>query len=400
MTMPDDRGYFGEYGGQFVPEVLIEPLFELTQAVREAFADGNFWSEHRRLLRDYVGRPTPLWVTQNLNATVGGAKIILKREDCNHTGAHKIVNALGQGLLARRMGKLRLIAETGAGQHGVATATAGALLDIPVEIYMGTEDVKRQALNVYLMELLGARVHEVDRGSRTLKDATNEAFRDWAARAADTFYVIGSAVGAHPYPYMVRELVRIIGDEARSQCSERFGRLPDHVVACVGGGSNAIGMFAAFLDDPAVRLWGVEAAGRGLDSLGNHAASLTAGTVGVLHGARTFILQDEAGQISATHSVSAGLDYPGVGPEHAHLRSTGRVTYTAISDHEAQDAFSLLARTEGIVPALESAHAIAYACRLSQELPSHQLVLVNLSGRGDKDAVRFAGEIVNAGSRS
>ena len=400
MKLPDDRGYFGDYGGQFVPEVLVQPLVELTQAVREAFTDDNFWSEHRRLLRDYVGRPTPLWVARNLSATVGGATISLKREDCNHTGAHKIINALGQALIARRMGKRRLIAETGAGQHGVATATAGALLDIPVEIYMGTEDVERQALNVYLMRLLGAEVHEVDSGSRTLKDATNEAFRDWAASAGTTFYVIGSVVGAHPYPYMVRELARVIGDEAKAQCLERFGSLPDHVVACVGGGSNAIGIFSAFLDDSGVRLWGVEAAGRDLGRLGQHAASLTAGTVGVLHGARTFLLQDASGQISATHSVSAGLDYPGVGPEHAHLKATGRVTYSAASDREAEEAFALLARTEGIVPALESAHAIAYACRLAQEIPSHERVLVNLSGRGDKDAVRFAADVVAAGARS
>jgi tryptophan synthase beta chain len=400
VKLPDERGYFGQYGGQFVPEVLVQPLVELTQAVREAFVDNNFWSEHHRLLRDYVGRPTPLWEARNLSARTGGATISLKREDCNHTGAHKIVNALGQALIARRMGKLRLIAETGAGQHGVATATAGALLDIPVEIYMGTEDVQRQALNVYLMRLLGARIHEVDSGSRTLKDATNEAFRDWAASAGTTFYVIGSAVGAHPYPYMVRELARIIGDEAKAQCLERFGLLPDHVVACVGGGSNAIGIFSAFLDDSAVRLWGVEAAGRGLEMLGNHAASLTAGTVGVLHGARTFVLQDRAGQISATHSVSAGLDYPGVGPEHAHLKATGRVTYVAVSDREAEEAFALLARCEGIVPALESAHAIAYACRLAAEMSSRERILVNLSGRGDKDAVKLATGVVTAGARS
>jgi tryptophan synthase beta chain len=400
VRQPDERGYFGDYGGQFVPEVLVQPLVELTHAVREAFEDNTFWNEHRRLLRDYVGRPTPLWEAGNLSARIGGATISLKREDLNHTGAHKIVNALGQALIARRMGRQRLIAETGAGQHGVATATAGALLDIPVEIYMGTEDVERQALNVYLMRLLGAQVHAVDSGSRTLKDATNEAFRDWAASAATTFYVIGSAVGAHPYPYMVRELTRVIGDEARAQCLERFGGPPEHVVACVGGGSNAIGIFSAFLDDSAVRLWGVEAAGRGLETLGNHAASLTAGTVGVLHGARTFVLQDTAGQISATHSVSAGLDYPGVGPEHAHLKATGRVTYLAVSDREAEDAFGLLARCEGIVPALESAHAIAYACRLAEQIPPRERILVNLSGRGDKDAVRLAADVATACAHS
>jgi len=400
VKQPDERGYFGDYGGQFVPEVLVQPLVELTHAVREAFADGSFWNEHRRLLHDYVGRPTPLWVAGNLSSRIGGATISLKREDLNHTGAHKIVNALGQALIARRMGRQRLIAETGAGQHGVATATAGALLDIPVEIYMGTEDVERQALNVYLMHLLGAKVHEVDSGSRTLKDATNEAFRDWAASAGNTFYIIGSAVGAHPYPYMVRELTRVIGNEARTQCLDRFATLPEHVVACVGGGSNAIGIFSAFIDDTEVRLWGVEAAGRGLEMLGNHAASLTAGTVGVLHGARTFVLQDRAGQISATHSVSAGLDYPGVGPEHAHLKATGRVTYLAVSDREAEEAFALLARCEGIVPALESAHAIAYACRLAEQMPSQGRILVNLSGRGDKDAVRLASDIATVGAHS
>jgi tryptophan synthase beta chain len=397
MTEPDEGGYFGEFGGQFVPEVLVEPLFELTRGIRAAFADENFWEEYRSLLRDYVGRPTPLTVASNLSASIGGAIIALKREDCNHTGSHKVLNALGQGLVARRMGKTRLIAETGAGQHGVATATAGALLGIPVEVYMGSEDIERQALNVYLMRLLGARVHAVDSGSRTLKDATNEAFRDWATTVADTFYVIGSVVGAHPYPFMVRRFARVIGDEARAQCIERFGGLPDHIVACVGGGSNAIGIFAAFLDDPNVKLWGAEAAGRGLNHLGDHAASLTAGSIGVLHGARTYVLQDRDGQISTTHSISAGLDYPGVGPEHAYLKATGRVTYSAISDEEAEQAFGLLARTEGIVPALESAHAVAHACRLAASLSPREIVLVSASGRGDKDAVRFATQRVAAG---
>ncbi len=392
MIGADERGYFGEFGGQFVPEVLVEPLFELTRGVEEAFSDERFWDEYRSLLRDYVGRPTPLTVARNLSGSVGGATIVLKREDCNHTGSHKILNALGQALVARRMGKTRLIAETGAGQHGVATATAGALLDIPVEIYMGGEDIERQALNVYLMRLLGARVHEVDSGSRTLKDATNEAFRDWATTVGHTFYVIGSVVGAHPYPSIVRRFARVIGDEARAQYLERFGALPDHIVACVGGGSNAIGMFAAFLQETHVRLWGVEAAGRGLGVMGDHAASLSAGSIGVLHGARTFVLQDTDGQISTTHSISAGLDYPGVGPEHAYLKATGRVTYEAISDEEAEHAFRLLARTEGIVPALESAHAIAFACRLAAGRPLSEVILVNASGRGDKDAVRFATE--------
>jgi tryptophan synthase beta chain len=390
MTGPDERGYFGEFGGQFVPEVLVEPLLQLTQGLADAFADASFWDEYRALLRDYVGRPTPLTVAGNLSRSIGGATIALKREDCNHTGSHKILNALGQALLARRMGKTRLIAETGAGQHGVATATAGALLRIPVEVYMGCEDIERQALNVYLMRLLGAHVHAVDSGSRTLKDATNEAFRDWAATVAETFYVIGSVVGAHPYPLMVRRFARVIGDEARAQSIERFGGLPDHVVACVGGGSNAIGMFAAFLDDLDVALWGAEAAGRGLSHLGDHAASLTAGSIGVLHGARTFVLQDRDGQISPTHSISAGLDYPGVGPEHAYLKTTGRVSYDAVSDEEAEQAFGMLARTEGIVPALETAHAVAYACRIAAGLSPRQVVLVSASGRGDKDAVRFA----------
>ncbi len=388
MGVPDERGYFGNFGGQFVPEVLVEPLNQLERAARDAFADEHFWSEFRDLLRTYVGRPTPLSTAVNLTRD-GGATIVLKREDCNHTGAHKIVNALGQSLLARRMGKKRLIAETGAGQHGVAAATAGARLGLPVEVYMGSDDAERQSLNVYLMRLLGAQVRLVTGGSRTLKDATNEAFRDWAASANDTFYVIGSAVGAHPYPFIVREFTRIIGDEARAQCLERYGRLPGHVVACVGGGSNAIGMFTAFLSDPDVRLWGVEAAGTGLERLGTHAASLNAGTIGVLHGARTLVLQDCSGQIASTHSISAGLDYPGVGPEHAHLKEIGRVAYTTVNDRAASEAFEQLARSEGIVAALESAHAVAYATRLAAQIARDDLVLVCLSGRGDKDALRF-----------
>ena len=390
MREPDERGYFGEFGGRFVPEVLVEPLRQLEKAMREAFADPEFWSEFRTLLCDYVGRPSPLFEARNLSRRCGGAAIVLKREDCNHTGAHKINNTIGQGLLAKRMGKRRIIAETGAGQHGVAAATVGALLQIPVEVYMGEVDIERQALNVYMMRLLGARVHAVDAGSRTLKDAINEAFRDWAATAEETFYMIGSAVGAHPYPYMVREFARVIGDEARAQTLERYGRLPGHVVACVGGGSNAIGMFSAFLDDAAVALWGVEAAGLGTDSLGAHAASLGAGSVGVLHGARTFVLQDGLGQIASTHSISAGLDYPGVGPEHAYLKSCGRVTYVSADDAKAREAFEALAAAEGIVCALESAHAVAHAMELAGRLTPGDIVLVNLSGRGDKDAVRFA----------
>ena len=386
---PDARGYFGDFGGRFVPEVLVEPLRELEAALRLALADTAFWNEYRRLLRDYVGRPSPLFECENLTAQLGGSRIVLKREDCNHTGAHKINNTVGQGLLARRMGKRRLIAETGAGQHGVATATIGALLRLPVEVYMGADDVQRQALNVYMMRLLGAIVHTVSSGSRTLKDATNEAFRDWAGSAATTFYVIGSVVGAHPYPYMVREFARVIGDEAREQMLAQYGKLPDHIVACVGGGSNAIGIFSAFLQDEGVQLHGVEASGQGL-RFGLHAATLAAGSNGVLHGARTKVLQDASGQTAPTHSIAAGLDYPGVGPEHAHLQATGRANYVSSSDEEARDAFGLLARTEGIVPALESAHAVAYACRLARELSRDDIVLVNLSGRGDKDVVRFA----------
>jgi tryptophan synthase beta chain len=390
MSQPDALGYYGEFGGRFVPEVLIEPLRELEDAARSAFAQDEFWSEHRALLRDYVGRPSPLFEARNLSRACGGARIVLKREDCNHTGAHKINNTIGQGLIAKRMGKKRIIAETGAGQHGVATATVGALLGIPVEVFMGRRDVERQSLNVDLMRLLGATVRVVDAGSMTLKDATNEAFRDWAATAASTFYVIGSVVGAHPYPWIVRNFARVIGDEARDQMLERFDRLPDHVVACVGGGSNAIGIFAAFLDDPSVQLWGAEAAGAGLDAPGEHAASLACGTIGALHGARTRVLQDAAGQIADTRSVAAGLDYPAVGPEHAHLQATGRVRYVGVSDADALASFGELARTEGIVPALESSHALAHAKTLARSAPHDAIVLVNLSGRGDKDAIRFA----------
>ena len=397
---PDARGYFGEFGGRYVPEVLMEPLRQLEQAMDEAFADASFWTAYRALLRDYVGRPSPLYEARNLSRASGAARIVLKREDCNHTGAHKILNTIGQGLLAKRMGKTRIIAETGAGQHGVATATVGALFGLPVEVYMGAEDVERQSLNVYLMRLLGAQVHAVDSGSRTLKDATNEAFRDWAASAESTFYIIGSVVGAHPYPYMVRRFASTIGEEARAQCLERLEKLPDLVVACVGGGSNAMGIFSAFLDDPGVKLVGVEAGGFGLSKLGDHAASIGAGSLGVLHGARTFVLQDSAGQIAPTHSISAGLDYPGVGPEHAHLRQSGRAQYVSVTDDEARAAFEDLARLEGIVPALESAHAVAYAQRLSPSLPSDAVVLVNLSGRGDKDALRFALERARLGATS
>ncbi|MEA2666252.1 MAG: tryptophan synthase beta chain [Candidatus Eremiobacteraeota bacterium] len=380
---PDARGYFGRFGGVFVPEVLVEALARLEAATREAFADPAFWAEYEALLRDFVGRPSPIYIAERL---VDGpaATIVLKREDTNHTGAHKINNTVGQALLARRMGKSRLIAETGAGQHGVATATIGAKLGMTVDVYMGAVDVERQALNVYVMKLLGASVHAVESGTRTLKDATNEAFREWAARVEDTFYIIGSVVGAHPYPYLVREFQKVIGVESRAQVLERFGRLPTDVVACVGGGSNAMGMFAGFVGDPEVNLWGVEASGHGVHAI-DTAASLSAGSVGILHGSRSYVLQDDEGQVRDTHSVSAGLDYPGVGPEHAYLKDSGRARYVAVDDAAALESFHHTARREGIVPALESAHAIAYARELAVERGPGGLVLVNLSGRGDKD---------------
>jgi tryptophan synthase beta chain len=388
MTTPDARGYFGRFGGVFVPEVLIEALAQLETAMREAFADPAFWSEYEGLLRDYVGRPSPIYHAERL-VDEPHAPIVFKREDTNHTGAHKINNTVGQALLARRMGKRRLIAETGAGQHGVATATIGAKLGMQVDVYMGAVDVERQALNVYLMKLLGATVYPVESGTRTLKDATNEAFREWAARVEDTFYVIGSVVGAHPYPYLVREFQQVIGVEARAQMLERYGRLPTDVVACVGGGSNAMGIFHAFVGDRDVRLWGVEAAGHGVRTI-DTAASLNAGSVGILHGSRSYVLQDDDGQVRDTHSISAGLDYPGVGPEHAHLKETGRATYVAVDDDAAVAAFHRTARREGIVPALESSHAIAFAQRLAVERGPEGLVLVNLSGRGDKDVRTIA----------
>jgi len=380
---PDERGYFGRFGGTFVPEVLVEALVQLEGAAREAFSDPVFWAQLEGLLRDYVGRPSPIYHAERL---VDGAHapIVFKREDTNHTGAHKINNTVGQALLARRMGKHRLIAETGAGQHGVATATIGAKMGMQVDIFMGEVDVERQALNVYLMKLLGATVYPVASGTRTLKDATNEAFREWAARVEDTFYVIGSVVGAHPYPFLVREFQKVIGVEARAQVLERYGRLPSDVVACVGGGSNAMGIFHAFIGDADVRLWGVEAAGHGLQAL-DTAASLNRGTVGILHGSRSYVLQDDDGQVRDTHSISAGLDYPGVGPEHAFLKDSGRARYVAVDDAAALEAFHRTARREGIVPALESAHAIAYAASLARDRGPDGLVLVNLSGRGDKD---------------
>ena len=383
MQKPDERGYFGRFGGKFVPEVLIEAIAQLEIAMNAAFADPAFWAEYDAILRDYVGRPSPIYAAGRL-VDVTAAPLVFKREDLNHTGAHKINNTVGQALLARRMGKKRIIAETGAGQHGVATATIGAKLGIPVDVYMGAIDVERQASNVYVMKLLGATVHAVESGTRTLKDATNEAFREWAARVDDTFYIIGSVVGAHPYPYMVRELQKVIGVEARAQMLERYGRLPTDVVACVGGGSNAMGIFAGFIDDPEVKLWGVEAAGHGVASI-DTAASLSSGTVGILHGSRSYVLQTNEGQVRDTHSISAGLDYPGVGPEHAFLKDSGRAMYVAVDDDEALAMYHEMARTEGIVPALETAHAIAFARKLAQERGPSGLVLVNLSGRGDKD---------------
>ncbi|GAC1577732.1 MAG: tryptophan synthase subunit beta [Candidatus Elarobacter sp.] len=383
ITTPDVRGYFGRFGGVFVPEVLIEALARLEDATRDAFADPFFWQQYEDLLRDFVGRPSPIYHAERL---VEGphAPIVFKREDTNHTGAHKINNTVGQALLARRMGKTRIIAETGAGQHGVATATIGAKMGMQVDVYMGAVDIERQSLNVYVMKLLGANVHAVESGTRTLKDATNEAFREWAARVEDTFYIIGSVVGAHPYPYLVREFQKVIGIEARAQLLERYGRLPTDVVACVGGGSNAMGIFRGFVGDAEVKLWGVEAAGHGVHAI-DTAASLNSGSVGILHGSRSYVLQDDEGQVLDTHSVSAGLDYPGVGPEHAYLKESGRARYVAVDDADALAAFHHTARCEGIVPALESAHAIAYAQKLAVERGPDGLVLVNLSGRGDKD---------------
>ncbi len=384
MLLPDERGYFGNYGGQFVPETLMPVLDELTAAYKEAKADAAFRAEFDSLSRDYSGRPTPLYLAEKLTSHCGGAQIFLKREDLAHTGAHKINNALGQGLLARRMGKRRIIAETGAGQHGVATAAVCAMLGLECIIYMGEEDMRRQSLNVFRIRLMGAEVRSVSSGSRTLKDAINEAIRDWVTNARDTHYLLGSVVGPYPYPVMVRDFQSIIGKETRQQILDKSARLPDYIIACVGGGSNAIGIFHPFLDDEGVRLIGVEAAGRGLET-GEHAASLMAGRVGVLHGTKSYVLQDSNGQIRETHSISAGLDYPGVGPEHSYLKDTGRATYVAVNDKEALEGFQLLCRTEGITPALEPAHAIFYAAGMAGSLDKEQIIVINLSGRGDKD---------------
>ena len=386
---PDATGHFGPYGGSFVPEILIPALVELRTAFAEAWADEDFKREYHALLRDYVGRPTPLTLANRLTDELGGPTIYLKREDLCHTGAHKVNNTIGQILLARRMGKTRIIAETGAGQHGVATATVCAKFGVPCVVYMGAEDMDRQHLNVQRMQLLGAEVRPATSGSQTLKDATNEAIRDWVTNVNDTFYIIGSVVGPHPYPKMVREFHRVIGEETRQQLLNIEGReTPDAVVACVGGGSNAMGLFYPYINDLDVKLYGVEAAGEGLDS--RHAATLTLGSPGILHGAMSYLLQDNAGQVQLAHSISAGLDYPGVGPEHAHLKDTGRVLYESATDAEAMEGVKLLSRTEGIIPALETAHAIALLPRLAKRMSPDEIVVVNCSGRGDKDMSTIA----------
>jgi tryptophan synthase beta chain len=387
-AVPDARGHFGKYGGRFVPEALVAALDELDAAFRAAWADPGFRAQLSTLLHEYSGRPTPLTPAAKLAAHFGVAEVLLKREDLNHTGSHKINNVLGQALLTKRMGKTRVIAETGAGQHGVATATAAALLDLECVVYMGEEDTQRQALNVARMQLLGAQVVPVTSGSRTLKDAINEAMRDWVTNVATTHYLLGTVAGPAPFPEMVREFHRVIGQESREQCLARGG-LPDAVVACIGGGSNAIGIFYDFLGDSDVALYGFEAAGDGVET-GRHAATLSAGSVGVLHGTRSYLLQDENGQTMASHSISAGLDYPGVGPEHAWLRDSGRVTYEPVTDAEAMSAFELLCRSEGIIPAIESAHAIAGARRIAPVLGPDATILINLSGRGDKDVATAA----------
>nr|WP_231938332.1 tryptophan synthase subunit beta [Caldimicrobium thiodismutans] len=385
MSYPDRKGYFGPYGGRFVPETLVPLILELEKAYKKILKDSSFWKEWKALLQEYAGRPTSLYLANNLSKYLGGhLKVYLKREDLLHTGAHKLNNTIGQVLLAKRMGKTRIIAETGAGQHGVATATACALLGLKCVVYMGAKDVERQALNVFRMRLLGADVIPVKSGTQTLKDAINEALRDWVTNVKDTFYVIGSVVGPHPYPRMVRDFQSIIGKETRRQILQKEGRLPDYVLACVGGGSNAMGIFYPFAKDPQVRLIGVEAGGQGISS-DHHSATLTAGEPGVLHGMLTYLLQDRVGQIKGAHSIAPGLDYPGVGPEHAFFKDTGIARYVAITDEEALSAFQILSETEGIIPALESAHAMAYLIKIAKELPSGSIVVVNLSGRGDKD---------------
>lgn len=383
-SVPTKEGRFGQFGGRFVPETLMTALLELETAYEEAIKDTAFTEELSYYLKDYVGRETPLYYAENLTKKLGGAKIYLKREDLNHTGAHKINNAIGQALLAKRMGKKKIVAETGAGQHGVATATACALLNLECVVFMGAEDIKRQQLNVFRMELLGTKVQSVESGSKTLKDAVNAALRYWVTNVADTHYILGSALGPHPFPKIVRDFQRIIGVETRTQILQKEGRLPDAVVACIGGGSNAIGMFHPFVDDESVALYGVEAAGSGLET-GRHAAAIAGGQLGVLHGAYMYLLQDENGFVQEAHSISAGLDYPGKGPEHCYLHEIGRAQFDSITDAEALEGLQLLSRTEGILPALESSHAIAYTAKLAKTMPSDSIIVVCLSGRGDKD---------------
>ena len=382
--VPDELGRFGGFGGKYVPETLMSALTQLEKDYEHFSRDPQFQQQLAHYLTHYLGRKTPLYYAEHLTETLGGAKIYLKREDLNHTGAHKMNNTIGQGLLAKMTGKKRVIAETGAGQHGVASATVAALLGLECTVFMGEEDMERQALNVFRMRMLGATVIPASSGTRTLKDATNEALRYWVEHVEDTYYIIGSVVGPHPYPMMVRNFQRIIGDETKEQILAQEGRLPDSIIACVGGGSNAIGMFYPFVDDPSVHLIGVEAAGEGVTTE-RHAATISLGTKGVIHGAMTYLLQDRYGQILPAHSISAGLDYPGIGPEHAYLHQTGRATYVAVTDQEALDAFLFLAKVEGIIPALESAHAVAYAMKIAGSLPRDHVIVINLSGRGDKD---------------
>jgi tryptophan synthase beta chain len=384
LKLPDKQGHFGSYGGKFVPETLMPALSELESAYAQACADKTFWQQLHSLCCEYAGRPTPLYHALKLSKKIGGAQILLKREDLLHTGAHKINNALGQGLLALRMNKSRVIAETGAGQHGVAAATVCAMLGLECVVYMGEEDIQRQSLNVFRMKLLGAEVRPVSTGSRTLKDAINEAIRDWVTNVRTTHYLLGSVVGPHPYPMIVRDFQSVIGKETREQIMASHGRLPDYIIACVGGGSNAIGIFHPFFNDLSVKFIGVEAAGRGMVN-GSHAATLVAGRPGVLHGAKSYLLQDKHGQVSDTRSIAPGLDYPGVGPEHSYYKDIGRATYVAVTDKEALEGFQLLSTTEGIIPALEPAHALYYAAQMAPKLPKDKLIVVNISGRGDKD---------------
>ncbi len=389
QNLPDATGHFGEFGGRYAPETLMSPLLELEDAYMDLREDADFQEEFQYYLREYVGRPNPLYYAERLTQELGGARIYLKREDLNHTGAHKINNTIGQILLARRMGKNRIIAETGAGQHGVATATVASKFNMECEVYMGEEDIERQALNVFRMKLLGTTVVPVNSGSRTLKDAINAAFRDWVTNVRTTYYLIGSVVGPHPYPMIVRDFQAVIGQEARSQTLEQTGQLPDYVVACVGGGSNSIGMFCPFYADSSVKLVGVEAAGESILS-GKHAATISAGSVGVFHGAKCYVLQEEDGQITPAHSISAGLDYPGVGPEHSFYKATGRAEYVSVTDEESIEGFKLLSETEGIIPALEAAHAMAYIRKLAPTLDRDQIIVLCLSGRGDKDVYTIA----------